>query len=98
MNAGWFSSLVDLLISRDPQIRSRLIYSWIAIYGYAAGTAVMLTAASMGLTHTLHTWALLAYVWGGVITFYMLVRSGWSIPAWTFPNPCLPWWPPCRPM
>lgn len=78
MNAGWFSSLVDLLISRDPQIRSRLIYSWIAIYGYAAGTAVMLTAASMGLTHPMHTWALLAYVWGGVITFYMLVRSGWS--------------------
>lgn len=82
--------ITDILLSRDPKIRSRLVFSWIAIYGYAAGSMVMLLAAHLHLVDTKHTYWLMLFVWIGVITFYSLVRSGWSsrlgYPGMDFPQ------------
>lgn len=82
--------LVDLLLSRDPQIRSRLVFSWIAIYGYSAGSIVLLLAAHMGLVHARSVYWLLGFIWTGVFTFYLLVRTGRSsrlgYPGMDFPQ------------
>lgn len=82
--------LIDLLLSQDPQIRSRLVFSWIAIYGYSAGSIVLLMAAHMGLVHASSIFWLLGFIWTGVLTFYLLVRTGWSsrlgYPGMDFPQ------------
>ncbi len=70
--------LTDVFISRDPKIRSRLIFSWFAIYGYAAGSIVLALSVKMGLVPAQPVYWLLLYVWCGVLVFYGLVRSGWS--------------------
>lgn len=70
--------LTDVFISRDPKIRSRLIFSWFAIYGYAAGSIVLALSVKMGLVPAQPVYWLLLYVWSGVLVFYGLVRSGWS--------------------
>lgn len=70
--------LTDVFISRDPKIRSRLIFSWFAIYGYAAGSIVLALSVKMGLVPAQPVYWLLLYVWSGVVVFYGLVRSGWS--------------------
>lgn len=84
------SRITDVLLSRDPKIRSRLVFSWIAIYGYVAGSIVMLLAAHLNLVHAQHAYWLLGFVWVGVTTFYSLVRSGWSsrlgYPGMDFPQ------------
>ena len=84
--------LVNLLLSQDPKIRSRLVFSWIAIYGYAAGSLVLLLAAHMGVIAAPPVYWLLGFIWLGVSTFYLLVRSGWSsrlgYPGMDFPQ-CL---------
>ncbi len=84
--------LVNLLLSQDPKIRSRLVFSWIAIYGYAAGSLVLLLAAHMDVIAAPPVYGLLGFIWLGVSTFYFLVRSGWSsrlgYPGMDFPQ-CL---------
>lgn len=70
--------LTDLFVSRDPKIRSRLIFSWFAIYGYAAGSLVLWLSVELGLVPGPAVYWLLAYIWSGVALFYGLVRSGWS--------------------
>ncbi|MGE5452008.1 MAG: GGDEF domain-containing protein [Acidobacteriota bacterium] len=84
--------LVNLLLSQEPKIRSRLIFSWIAIYGYAAGSIVLLMAAHFGLIRAQPVYWLLGAIWIGVTSFYLMVRSGWSsrlgYPGMDFPQ-CL---------
>lgn len=84
------SRITDILLSSDPKIRSRLVFSWIAIYGYVAGSIVMLLAAHLQMVNAEHAYWLIGFVWLGVITFYSLVRSGWSsrlgYPGMDFPQ------------
>lgn len=72
------SKLGDLIFGQDPKLRARVTMTLLAVYGYAASTAVLLYLVSANLVSARSAIALVIFMWTGVPIFYLLVRTGLS--------------------
>ncbi len=68
----------DLVLGQDPKLRARVSMTLLAVYGYAVSTAVLLYLMSIDMLNAQAAIFLIVFMWTGVPTFYLLVRSGLS--------------------
>lgn len=72
------SKLGDLIFGQDPKVRARVTMTLLAVYGYAASTAVLLYLVNTKLVAAHAAIPLVIFMWTGVPIFYLLVRTGIS--------------------
>lgn len=72
------SKLGDLIFGQDPKVRARVAMTLLAVYGYAASTAVLLYLVNTKLVAAHAAIPLVIFMWTGVPIFYLLVRTGIS--------------------
>ena len=72
------SRLLDVLLSTDPVQRARLAQAGMALLLLAAGVVAMQYFVWMGLAGAAPVGWWSAGTLGGMVTFYLLIRSGWS--------------------
>ncbi|MBI5926781.1 MAG: GGDEF domain-containing protein [Aquabacterium sp.] len=72
------SKLGDLIFGQDPKVRARVTMTLLAVYGYAASTAVLLYLVNTNLVAAHAAIPLVIFMWTGVPIFYLLVRTGMS--------------------
>ncbi|WP_294639515.1 GGDEF domain-containing protein [uncultured Aquabacterium sp.] len=77
MRKGW-RALNDLVLGADRRVRERVRLSMIAVWGYSVSSVLLVYAMHIGLVERGPGEALMAYMWIGMSTFYLLVRSNWS--------------------
>lgn len=65
----------DLVLGTDPKLRARVSMTLVAVYGYAASTAVLLYLLSADLVSSRAALPLIIFMWTGVPLFYLLVRT-----------------------
>ncbi|RZI80950.1 MAG: GGDEF domain-containing protein [Rubrivivax sp.] len=68
----------DLVLGTDRKVRLRVTISLIAFYGYSISSLLLLFAIDIGLIQRTPGLWLLTYIWVGMSTFYLLVRTDWS--------------------
>ena len=68
----------DLILGTDRKVRMRVTLAMIAFYGYSVSSLLLLFALHIGLVAQEPGLWLLSYMWTGMITFYVLVRTSWS--------------------
>jgi len=62
----------------DRKMRARITLTLIAFYGYSVSSLLLLFAIDIGLVNRVQGHWLLVYIWTGMTTFYILVRTDWS--------------------
>ncbi|WP_298011519.1 diguanylate cyclase [uncultured Aquabacterium sp.] len=77
MLACW-RALTDLVLGADARVRGRVRLSMIAVWGYSISSVLLVYAMHIGLVARAPGEMLLAYMWVGMTTFYLLVRTDWS--------------------
>lgn len=68
----------DLVLGVDRKVRIRVSLAMIAFYGYSMSSLLLLFAIDIGLVDRQQGLWLLAYIWVGMTTFYVLVRTDLS--------------------
>ncbi len=68
----------DLVMGTDRKVRMRVTLAMIAFYGYSISSLLLLFAIDIGLVARVPGLWLMAYMWTGMTTFYVLVRTDWS--------------------
>ncbi len=70
--------LGDLVLGTERKVRMRVTLAMIAFYGYSISSLLLLFAIDIGLVARQPGLWLMAYMWVGMTTFYVLVRTDWS--------------------
>lgn len=70
--------LGDLVLGTERKVRTRVTLAMIAFYGYSINSLLLLFAIDIGLVARQPGLWLMAYMWVGMTTFYVLVRTDWS--------------------
>lgn len=70
--------LRNLVLGNDRKVRMRVTLAMIAFYGYTISSMLLLFAIDIGLVARQQGLWLFAFMWTGMITFYVLVRTDWS--------------------
>ncbi|NBD19140.1 diguanylate cyclase [Aquabacterium fontiphilum] len=81
MNMTWkrpWRRLLDLVLGTEPKLRGRVKLSMIAVYGYVISSMLLAYGMDIGLVEQGWGWVLMAYIWVGMPTFYLLVRTDLS--------------------
>ncbi|MBC7699913.1 diguanylate cyclase [Aquabacterium sp.] len=68
----------DLVLGTERKVRLRVTLAMIAFYGYSISSLLLLFAIDIGLVARQQGLWLLTYIWVGMTTFYVLVRTDWS--------------------
>lgn len=68
----------DLVLGTKRKVRLRVTLAMIAFYGYSVSSMLLLFAIDIGLVARQPGLWLMAYMWVGMTTFYVLVRTDWS--------------------
>ena len=68
----------DLILGTDRKVRMRVTLAMIAFYGYSISSLLLLFAIDIGLVERQQGLWLMTYIWVGMGTFYLLVRTDWS--------------------
>ncbi|MBA4110858.1 MAG: GGDEF domain-containing protein [Leptothrix sp. (in: Bacteria)] len=70
--------LGDLILGTERKVRMRVTLAMIAFYGYSISSLLLLFAIDIGLVQRQQGLWLMTYIWVGMGTFYLLVRTDWS--------------------
>ncbi|CAH0350778.1 diguanylate cyclase domain-containing protein [Aquabacterium sp. CECT 9606] len=68
----------DLILGTERKVRMRVTLAMIAFYGYSISSLLLLFAIDIGLVERQQGLWLMTYIWVGMGTFYLLVRTDWS--------------------